>query len=233
MISQIQEEPSLQLRVLQNHNPLTKSIIAIAPLVVVYTFSLETETWAKANIEGTLFITTELLPPSTLENLFHSQPRYNYSFVVLNQRNLENFTYSIKKAEHVELAHDEDDFISLIEIDDEHQGRGRGDTDTVKTIWGLWVFSDPAAQEGERRMAEIMARVMRECAEKMEMSGAAAAWAGRRDDDVSSSEEEERGRKRVRQPRSRSATTQQWTLAEEATCACTCLNQSLHGLHLG
>lgn len=95
----------------------------------------------------------------------------------------------------MELADDEDDFISLIEMHDEYQGRGGGDTDTVKTIWGLWVFSDPAAQEGETRMAEIMARVMRECAEKMEMSGAAAAWAGNRDDDVSSSEEGKQGRK--------------------------------------
>lgn len=125
MMSQVQEVPSLQLRVLQNHNPLTDSIICIAPFVVVYTFSLETETWAKANIEGTLFV-TELLP-STLNP---SQPRY--SLVVLNQRNLENFTYSIKKAEHVELA--DEDFISLTEMHD--QGRG----DTVKTIWGLGYF---------------------------------------------------------------------------------------------
>lgn len=206
---QVQEEPSLQLRVLQNHNPLTDSIICIAPLVVVYTFSLETETWAKANIEGTLFV-TELLP-STLNP---SQPRY--SLVVLNQRNLQNFTYSIKKAEHVELA--DEDFISLTEMHD----HGRGDTvmhdhgrgDTVKTIWGLWVFSDPAAGEGETRMAEIMARVMGECAEKMELG----AWAGDYGD-VSS--EEERGRKRVRRPRSAT----QWTLAE-ATCACSCLNPS-------
>lgn len=189
MISQVQEEPSLQLRVLRNHNPLTNSIIGIAPLVVVYTFSLETETWAKANIEGTLVV-TELLP-STLNP---SQPRY--SLVVLNQRNLENFTYSIKNAEHVELA--DEDFISLTEMHD--QGRG----DTVKTIWGLWVFSDPAAGEGEMRMAEIMARVMGECAEKTEMG---AAWAG--DHDAVSSEEE-RGRKRVRQPRRAT----QWTVAE-------------------
>lgn len=205
MISQVQEEPSLQLCVLRNHNPLIDTIICIAPLVVVYTFSLETETWAKANIEGTLFV-TELLP-STLNP---SQPRY--SLVVLNQRNLENFTYSIKKAEHVELA--DEDFISLTEMHD--QGRG----DTVKTIWGLWVFSDPAAGEGETRMAEIMARVMGECAEKMEVW---AAWAGDHDD-VSS--EEERGRKRVRQPRSAT----QWTLAE-ATCARSCLNPSHYGLH--
>lgn len=197
---QVQEEPSLQLRVLQNHNPLTDSIICIAPLVVVYTFSLETETWAKANIEGTLFV-TELLP-STLNP---SQPRY--SLVVLNQRNLKNFTYSIKKAEHVELA--DEDFISLTEMHD----HGRGDT--VKTIWGLWVFSDPETGGGETRMAEIMARVMRECAEKME-SG--AAWAGDYED---ASSEEERGRKRVRRPRSAT----QWTLAE-ATCACSCLNPS-------
>lgn len=101
----------------------------------------------------------------------------------------------------MELA--DENFISLTEMHD--QGRG----DTVKTIWGLWVFSDPAAGEGERRMAEIMAMVMGECAEKMEMG---TAWAGDHDD-VSS--EEERGRKRVRQP-PRSAT--QWTLAE-ATCA--------------
>lgn len=181
MISKAQEEPSLQLRVLQNHNPLTYSIIGIAPLVVVYTFSLETEIWVKANIEGTLFV-TELLP-STLNP---SKPRY--SLVVLNQRNLKNFTYSINKAEHVDLA--DEDFISLTEMHD--QGRG----DTVKTIWGLWVFSDPAAAgEGETRMAEIMARMMGECAENMEVG---AAWAGD-DDDVSS--EEERGRKRVGQPR--------------------------------
>lgn len=100
--------------------------------------------------------------------------------------------------EHVELA--DEDFISLTEMHD--QGRG----DTVKTIWGLWVFSDPAAGEGERRMAEIMTRVMGECAEKMEM-GAAWAGAGEHDDESS---EEERGRKRVRQPRRAT----QWTLAK-------------------
>ena len=90
---------------------------------------------------------------------------------------------------------------------------GRGDT--VKTIWGLGVFSDPAAGEGETRMAEIMARVMGECAEKMELG---AVWAGDYED---GSSEEERGRKRVRRPRSAT----QWTLAE-ATCACSCLNPS-------
>lgn len=194
IISKHQEETSLQLRVLQNYNPLTDSIIGIAPLVVVYTFSLETETWVKANIEGTLFV-TELLP-STLNP---SKPRY--SLIVLNQCNLKNFTYSIKKAEHVDLA--DEDFISLIEMHD--QGRANA----VKTIWGLWVFSDPAAGQGKTRMAEIMARLMGECAEKMELG---AALAGD-DDDLSS--EEERGRKRVRQP----CGATQWTLAE-AACAC-------------
>ena len=97
----------------------------------------------------------------------------------------------------------DEDFISLIEMHD--QGRAN----TVKTIWGLWVFSDPAAGEGKSSMAEIMARLMGECAEKMEVG---AALAGD-DDDLSS--EEERGRKRVRQP----CGTTQWTLAE---AACTC-----------
>lgn len=170
---------------IQSHDPLTGSIIGIAPLVVVYTWSFETETWTKVNIEGTLFV-TELLP-STL-NPF--QPRY--PLVVLNQRNLESFTYSLKKAEHVELM--DEDFISLTGMHD--QGRG----DAVKNIWGLWVFSDPAAGEGETKMAEIMKKIMVECAEKVEVGAARAGD----DDDVSS--EEERGRTRVRQPPPRQPT---------------------------
>lgn len=87
----------------------------------------------------------------------------------------------------------DEDFLSLTEMHD--QGRG----DAVKNIWGLWVFSDPAAGDGEMKMAEIMKKVMVECAEKVEMGAAPA-------DDVSS--EEERGRTRVRQPPCRQPTIQ-------------------------
>ncbi|MCJ1342422.1 hypothetical protein MMC31_000605 [Peltigera leucophlebia] len=178
IVSNLQEEPSLNLRVIQSHNPHTESIIGIAPLVVVYTWSFETETWVQANIEGTLFV-TELLP-STLNP---SQPCY--SLVVLNQRNLENFTYSLEKAEHVELV--DEDFISLAEM------HGQGRSDAIENIWGLWLFSDPAA-DGETKMAEIMRKVMVECAQKVEMG---ASRAGDYEDESS---EEERGRTRVRQP---------------------------------
>ena len=222
MISKLQEEPSLNLRVMQSHNPLTVSIIGIAPLIVVYTWSFETETWVKADIEGTLFV-TELLP-STLNP---SQPRY--SLVVLNQHNLENFSYSLKKAELVELV--DEDFLSLTEMHD--QGRG----DAVKNIWGLWVFSDPAAGEGEIKMAEIMKKVMVECAEKVEMG---AALAGEHDD-VSS--EEERGRTRVRQPPHRQPTIRSHkhrgssqhvsTPSPKATGRCSCSSPSRHGFHHG
>lgn len=222
MISKLQEEPSLNLRVMQSHNPLTVSIIGIAPLIVVYSWSFETETWVKADIEGTLFV-TELLP-STLNP---SQPRY--SLVVLNQHNLENFSYSLKKAELVELV--DEDFLSLTEMHD--QGRG----DAVKNIWGLWVFSDPAAGEGEIKMAEIMKKIMVECAEKVEMGAASAG----EDDDVSS--EEERGRTRVRQPRRRQPTIRQHkhrgscqhgsTPSPKATGRCSCSNPSRHGFHHG
>lgn len=88
----------------------------------------------------------------------------------------------------------DEDFISLTGMHD--QGRG----DAVKNIWGLWVFSDPAAGEGETKMAEIMKKIMVECAEKVEVGAARAGD----DDDVSS--EEERGRTRVRQPPPRQPT---------------------------
>lgn len=114
----------------------------------------------------------------------------------------------------MELANE--DFISLTEVDD--QGSGH----KVKNIWGLWVFSDPTAGEGETKMAEIMARIMGDCAEKMEVG---ATWAGDYDD---MSLEEERGRKRAPQPRRAT----QWTLAE-ATCVRSSANSSRHGFHHG
>lgn len=79
-----------------------------------------------------------------------------------------------------------ENFISLTEMHD--QGR----SDVVKKIWGLWMFSDPAAAEGETKMAETMTKVLVECVQKVEVGAA-------RSGDEDESSEEERGRKRVRQ----------------------------------
>lgn len=146
--------PALNLKVLQRHEPLTESIVSIAPFAVVYTFSQTSESWDKCGIEGTLFI-TKLLP--------HRSGSERYSVLILNRLGLNNFSYELTSPKNVELSGEE--FIVLNDLDEQGQ----------VMVHGIWVFSDPSSTE--RKTAEITMQVIGECAGISEATKQAAALA--------------------------------------------------------
>lgn len=166
--------PTLNLKVLQRHEPLTESIVFIAPFAVVYTYSQSSESWDKCGIEGTLFI-TKLQQPHQ-----HPHPHQagssggggggggeRYSVLILNRLGLNNFSYELTSPENVELSDEE--FIVLNDLD--QQGK--------VMVHGIWVFSDPSSPE--RKTAEITVQIMVECAgisEEARKQAAAAALVG-------------------------------------------------------
>lgn len=146
--------PAFNLKVLQRHEPLTESIVSIAPFAVVYTYSQTSESWDKCGIEGTLFI-TKLLP--------HRSGSERYSVLILNRLGLNNFSYELTNPKDVELSDEE--FIILNDLDEQGQ----------VMVHGIWLFSDPSSTE--RKTAEITVQVMGECAGISEVTKQAAVLA--------------------------------------------------------
>lgn len=105
----------LNLSVLQRHYPNIASLLYVASYTVLYVFSLESNTWEKNGIEGTLFVCQ--LTPSPIG-------ADRFSVVILNRRGLENFEMEITSDDNIEIT---DEYIIL-----------QGDQ-----IYGLWVFSEP------------------------------------------------------------------------------------------
>lgn len=106
----------LNLSVLQRHYPQITSLLYVASYTVLYVFSLDSNTWEKTGIEGTLFV-CQLTPSSIGADRF--------SVVILNRRALENFDMEITSDDNIEIT---EEYIIL-----------QGDQ-----IYGLWVFSEPA-----------------------------------------------------------------------------------------
>jgi len=163
--------PALNLKVLQRHEPLTESIVFIAPFAVVYTYSQTSESWDKCGIEGTLFI-TKLYP--------HQSGGERYSVLILNRLGLNNFSYELTTPENVELSDEE--FIVLNDLGEQGQ----------VMVHGIWVFSDPSSTE--RKTAEITVQIMGECARISDATKQAAALAN----GLSGGEPLDRGRASVR-----------------------------------
>ena len=163
--------PALNLKVLQRHEPLTESIVSIAPFAVVYTYSQTSKSWDKCGIEGTLFI-TKLHP--------HQFGGERYSVLILNRLGLNNFRYEMTTPENVELSDEE--FIVLNDLGEQGQ----------VMVHGIWVFSDPSSTE--RKTAEITVQIMGECAGISEATKQAAALAN----GLNGGEPLDRGRTSVR-----------------------------------
>jgi hypothetical protein len=110
----------LNLAVLRRHWPSILSILHIAAYCVVYQFNEASESWEKADIDGTLFI---------VNHNTDTEGEERFSANILNRRRLENFAYELRDPEDIQV---DPKFIIL----NEGQGEDR-------RVYGLWVFSEP------------------------------------------------------------------------------------------
>jgi hypothetical protein len=111
----------LNLAVLRRHWPTVLSILHIASYCVVYLFNVTTQSWEKADIDGTLFI---------VNHVSDAEGEEKFSANILNRRRLENFAYELHAPDDIEL---DPKFIIL----------KKGGEGTDMQIFGLWVFSEP------------------------------------------------------------------------------------------
>lgn len=135
----------LNLSVLTRHEPLTTSILFIAPYAVLYTFSPTSEQWEKCGIEGTLFVCKLASHPAGGER---------YSVIILNRRGFDNFKLELLERGHVEET---EEFI-ILQDPDEQGNVG---------VYGLWIFSvaEPSSTVGTR---ERVSKVITDCAARAE-----------------------------------------------------------------
>ncbi|KAF8850855.1 PH domain-like protein [Acephala macrosclerotiorum] len=82
--------------VIRRYVPSLQSIVAIAPNAVIYTFAPETETWDKANIEGSMFV-CQLTPSQVTGGARHC-------IIVLNRKGMENLIIESGEIEVVEIT---------------------------------------------------------------------------------------------------------------------------------
>lgn len=141
----------LNLSVLTRHEPLTTSILFIAPYAVVYTFSSTSEQWEKRDIEGTLFV---------CQLASHPAGGDRFSVIILNRRRLDNFKLELLESAQVE---DTEQFIILQDRDE--QGNVR--------VYGLWIFSEPEPSSTAATREQV-ARVIADCAARAEATMTAA-----------------------------------------------------------
>ncbi|KAF7934244.1 uncharacterized protein EAE97_008604 [Botrytis byssoidea] len=85
----------LNLSVLRRYHPSIKKITSLAASATMYMFSLESKTWEKLPIEGTLFV-CELLPSPTTGAEDHC-------IVVLNRKGLNNIIHDFSEMNNVEI----------------------------------------------------------------------------------------------------------------------------------
>ena len=71
------------------------SIEHVTPYAALYTFNLETQSWEKMGIEGTLFICQLTPSPIGAER---------YCAIILNRRGLENFYQELTSSEEMEIS---------------------------------------------------------------------------------------------------------------------------------
>ncbi|KAK0512974.1 hypothetical protein JMJ35_004991 [Cladonia borealis] len=113
-------DTELNISVLQRHLPSTQAIERIAPYAVVYLFSIEREGWEKSGVEGSLFIVRT-----------YEEGREGYAVVVLNRRGLDNFVFTLKREDQVDVT---EEYIILQEAGNEREGEQKA--------YGLWVFQE-------------------------------------------------------------------------------------------
>ncbi|KAK7539108.1 hypothetical protein IWX49DRAFT_503648 [Phyllosticta citricarpa] len=138
----------INLSVLRRQDPNITGILSIAPYVVLYHISVETSTWEKSGIEGTMFVVQ-------LTNSEIGSTRY--AVVILNRRSLDNFIAELKTPEDVEVT---EDFV-ILNVPNQNEADSQ--------FFGLWIFSEPSpSSTAEAR--EINARMIQECARMAETS---------------------------------------------------------------
>jgi hypothetical protein len=86
----------INLSVLQRYVPSIQSILSIAASTQIYTFSSETTSWDRANIDGPLFVCQLAASPMAGDA--------QYCIVVLNKRSLENLIIETKDIKNVEIT---------------------------------------------------------------------------------------------------------------------------------
>lgn len=105
----------LNFSVLRRVYPELLAIEHVTPYAALYTFNLETQTWEKVGVEGTLFICQLTPSPIGAER---------FCAVILNRRGLDNFYLELTSSEEMEIA---DPYVIV-----------QGDQ-----VYGLWIFADP------------------------------------------------------------------------------------------
>lgn len=172
---------TLNLSVLQRHNPAISQVVSIASYAVIYAFSPVSQTWEKSGIEGTMFVCqlfghAELNAsgsPMFPEQAQEPEAEERYAVFVLNRRGLENFEIELKRAEDVDI---EQSFIIVqgppAAHDDVENESGPGAT-RGSVAYGLWIFCEPGTSTAASR--DINAKVILECASRAEESQKALA----------------------------------------------------------
>ncbi|KAI9723879.1 MAG: hypothetical protein M1828_003998 [Chrysothrix sp. TS-e1954] len=171
------DNDSLNLAVLQRHNPSIISILSIAPYAVIYTFNATAQTWDKSGCEGTLFV-CQLAP---IYEEAHDQEDgmegiARFEVVVLNRRGMENFSFALETADSIEIT---EEYVLLQgEADtvegDETDGPNTAQLEKRPVVYGVWIFAEPPPSSTSE-MRTINARVMQECAALAEASRARVA----------------------------------------------------------
>ena len=158
----------LNISVLRRHNPQIAAIESVAPYAVLYLFSPHTQQWEKFGIEGTMFLCrlhddgkNDGLDGSNGHGNALSPPLERYSVVILNRRGLDNFD--------AELLSDDD-----VELSDEYTILQVHEPDGSTSVFGIWIFEEPAPSS-TARMREIHAAKLMDLARRAADSRAAAA----------------------------------------------------------
>ncbi|QSZ35206.1 hypothetical protein DSL72_008073 [Monilinia vaccinii-corymbosi] len=89
------DREELNLAVLRRYHPSIQTVKSIAGSATMYMFSLESKTWEKLPIEGTLFV-CELMPSPTTG-------AEDYCIVVLNRKGLNNVIYDLSEMNNLEI----------------------------------------------------------------------------------------------------------------------------------
>jgi hypothetical protein len=140
----------LNLSVLQRHNPLITSILAIAPFAVVYHFPATTGAWEKTGVEGSLFVCS-MRPEGEVES---------YCVIVLNRRGMENFCVGVGPTDDVEVG---EEFVFLRVNSDEDRDRDEeGMEGEGQKSYGLWIFSEDGTSTADTRA--VIGNVIVQCA---------------------------------------------------------------------
>ncbi|PIA91890.1 hypothetical protein CB0940_09178 [Cercospora beticola] len=134
----------LNLLVLRRWQPEITSILTIAPFAVLYIFNpnLETPTWEKCEVQGSLFLCSLTKSPSG-----HSR----YKVIILNRKGLENWEYEVKTEEAIQLS---EEYV-IVQKEDESTGE--------EQIYGIWIFEEKG---GNTR--DVVGNAILSCAREVE-----------------------------------------------------------------